>query len=89
MTASTKLYLIGDRCGRAGGTDLSNDSDDKHSNTNDSTADSAPETRQITLTANRLDARDLFSSTREISIGHGDETYRLRLTSQNKLILTK
>jgi len=26
---------------------------------------------------------------REIIIGHGEETYRLRLTSQNKLILTK
>ena len=26
---------------------------------------------------------------REIIIAHGEDTYRLRLTSQNKLILTK
>ena len=50
---------------------------------------SSAETRQIQLTANRLDARDLFLSSREITITHGDETYRLRLTAQNKLILTK
>ncbi|WP_249123674.1 MULTISPECIES: hemin uptake protein HemP [unclassified Bradyrhizobium] len=51
--------------------------------------DAAPHSRQIALTGNRLDARDLFVATREITIAHGDETYRLRLTSQNKLILTK
>lgn len=38
---------------------------------------------------NRLDSRDLFSAEREIIIVHGEEHYRLRLTSQNKLILTK
>lgn len=48
-----------------------------------------PDSRHIALTANRLDARDLFVATREIVIAHGEETYRLRLTSQNKLILTK
>ncbi|OQW59230.1 MAG: hypothetical protein A4S14_04365 [Proteobacteria bacterium SG_bin9] len=53
------------------------------------TQTSAAETRQIGLTANSLNARDLFASSREISIIHGDETYRLRLTAQNKLILTK
>jgi hemin uptake protein HemP len=53
------------------------------------TAQAVGESRQIALTANRLDARDLFVATREITIGHGEETYRLRLTSQNKLILTK
>ena len=31
----------------------------------------------------------LFADEREIIIAHGEETYRLRLTSQNKLILTK
>lgn len=45
--------------------------------------------RSIELVGNRLDTRDLFVSTREIIIGHGEESYRLRLTSQNKLILTK
>ncbi|EGP08432.1 hypothetical protein CSIRO_2160 [Bradyrhizobiaceae bacterium SG-6C] len=38
---------------------------------------------------NRIQSRDLFVSSREIIIAHGDETYRLRLTAQNKLILTK
>lgn len=41
------------------------------------------------MNGNRIDSRELFSNEREIIIGHGDENYRLRLTSQNKLILTK
>jgi hemin uptake protein HemP len=45
--------------------------------------------RTITVSGNRLDSRQLFVSDREIIIAHGEETYRLRLTSQNKLILTK
>jgi hemin uptake protein HemP len=45
--------------------------------------------RHIALTGNRLDSGDLFLATREIIIAHGDEHYRLRLTAQNKLILTK
>jgi hemin uptake protein HemP len=43
----------------------------------------------VALSANRLDSRDLFAATREITIAHGEDVYRLRLTSQNKLILTK
>ena len=49
----------------------------------------AAATRTIVLSGNRLDSRDLFASEREIIIAHGEENYRLRLTSQNKLILTK
>lgn len=45
--------------------------------------------RSIPLTDNRIQSRDLFVSSREIIIAHGEETYRLRLTAQNKLILTK
>ncbi len=45
--------------------------------------------RAIPLTDNRIQSRDLFVSSREIIITHGEETYRLRLTAQNKLILTK
>lgn len=45
--------------------------------------------RRIPLLENRIDSRDLFVATREITILHGDEAYRLRLTAQNKLILTK
>jgi hemin uptake protein HemP len=47
------------------------------------------ETRSVVLTANRIDSRDLFGTTREITIGHAGEVYRLRLTAQNKLLLTK
>ncbi len=45
--------------------------------------------RSVPLADNRINSRDLFAATREILIAHGDETYRLRLTAQNKLILTK
>lgn len=36
-----------------------------------------------------LDSRSLFVTGKEIRIRHGGEEYRLRLTSNNKLILTK
>jgi hemin uptake protein HemP len=49
----------------------------------------APTTRSIVMSGNRLDSRELFAVEREIIIAHGEDTYRLRLTSQNKLILTK
>lgn len=45
--------------------------------------------RSIDLRADRMDSRDLFIGTREIVIQHGADSYRLRLTAQNKLILTK
>ena len=50
-------------------------------------ADAPP--RAIAVESHRIDSRDLFVGTREITIGHGSEIYRLRLTAQNKLILTK
>ncbi len=43
----------------------------------------------LTMNGNRIDSRDLFAAEREIIIAHGEDTYRMRLTSQNKLILTK
>jgi hemin uptake protein HemP len=46
-------------------------------------------TRSLAMSGNRLDSRDLFATEREIIIAHGEDNYRLRLTSQNKLILTK
>jgi hemin uptake protein HemP len=46
-------------------------------------------TRTLIMRGNRIDSRELFSAEREIIIAHGEESYRLRLTSQNKLILTK
>jgi hemin uptake protein HemP len=45
--------------------------------------------RRIVIAENHIDSRELFTGTREITIAHGEDTYRLRLTAQNKLILTK
>jgi hemin uptake protein HemP len=45
--------------------------------------------RNVVMRGNRFDSRDIFETGREIIIAHGEETYRLRLTAQNKLILTK
>ncbi len=47
------------------------------------------EPRAIDVVEHRIESRDLFVGTREITIGHGADVYRLRLTAQNKLILTK
>jgi hemin uptake protein HemP len=41
------------------------------------------------MQGNRIESRDLFAVEREIIIVHGEDIYRMRLTSQNKLILTK
>ena len=41
------------------------------------------------MNGSRIDSRELFATEREIIIAHGEDNYRLRLTSQNKLILTK
>jgi hemin uptake protein HemP len=46
-------------------------------------------TRSLVVSGNRIDSRELFATEREIIIAHGEDNYRLRLTSQNKLILTK
>ena len=37
----------------------------------------------------KLNTSDLFAGETEISIQHKDEEYRLRITSNGKLILTK
>ena len=37
----------------------------------------------------RVDSTTLFGNARELIIRHGNEEYRLRMTSQGKLILTK
>jgi hemin uptake protein HemP len=47
------------------------------------------QSRMIAIAGNRIVSGDLFVGTKEITIGHGTEVYRLRLTAQNKLILTK
>ncbi|RAI45490.1 hemin uptake protein HemP [Rhodoplanes roseus] len=45
--------------------------------------------RSVPVVGHRIESRDLFVATREIIITHGTDAYRLRLTAQNKLILTK
>jgi hemin uptake protein HemP len=53
-------------------------------------AESRPSaTRLLAVNGSRIDSRELFAAEREIIIAHGEDNYRLRLTSQNKLILTK
>ena len=49
----------------------------------------AATTRTLIMRGSRIDSRELFAHEREIIIAHGEDSYRLRLTSQNKLILTK
>ena len=49
----------------------------------------ASSARSLAISGNRIDSRELFATEREIIIAHGEDNYRLRLTSQNKLILTK
>jgi hemin uptake protein HemP len=45
--------------------------------------------RDVAMVDHCIDSRDLFVATREVTIAHGGDVYRLRLTAQNKLILTK
>ena len=55
----------------------------------DNVSKSEPGARSIAVIDDRIDSRDVFVATREVIIAHGNDRYRLRLTSQNKLILTK
>lgn len=45
--------------------------------------------RQVQVRDGQIDSQELFQREREVKIRHGDQTYRLRLTGLNKLILTK
>jgi len=63
-------------------------SDDNASNAPPAHSPAAAE-RSIAVQDNQIDSRNLFVGTREITIAHGSDIYRLRLTAQNKLILTK
>lgn len=53
------------------------------------TTNEAAVQRHIAMRDGGLDSSELFGALREIAIRHGDSIYRLRLTSQNRLILTK
>jgi hemin uptake protein HemP len=62
---------------------------DTEGNTAEPLRKSTAGARNIAVVDHRIDSRDLFIATREVTIGHGGDVYRLRLTAQNKLILTK
>jgi hemin uptake protein HemP len=52
--------------------------------------DASPESRKNKgLALPRVDARTLLASAREIILIHNEQEYRLRITSNDKLILTK
>jgi len=62
---------------------------DSARNANDALIQSVSDTRNVLIQGNQIDSSQLFVDGREITIAHGEGIYRLRLTSQNKLILTK
>jgi hemin uptake protein HemP len=45
--------------------------------------------QSVTAKLHRLNSTEVFNGAREVIIEHADDEYRLRLTSQGKLILTK
>jgi hemin uptake protein HemP len=62
---------------------------DDPSQDNEGERSSGGEARHVMIKNDQLDSRELFVGTRAITILHGSEAYHLRLTAQNKLILTK
>ena len=51
--------------------------------------DGQSDVRQIPLVDNEIQSSDLFKYGKELSIVHNNEVYKLRLTGNSKLILTK
>jgi hemin uptake protein HemP len=49
----------------------------------------ASDTPSMRSLVKRWNSAELFAGARELLIEHGNEEYRLRLTNQGKLILTK
>lgn len=60
-----------------------------HTDTNGCTADRSKEGRGPGMPAKTITSAELFAARREIVILHAGEEYRLRITSNGKLILTK
>ncbi len=48
-----------------------------------------PGTPDAPRPARRIQSRELFEDGKEVVIEHANQAYRLRITRQNKLILTK
>jgi len=53
------------------------------------TSEVAPPPRSIRMQGGEIDSREIFAAGRLVTITHGEHRYQLRLTAQNKLILTK
>jgi len=66
-----------------------NSSDDRGKEKNQRDDERIGVQRSITLIDNCVESQDLFVGIRDIAIRHGRDVYHLRLTAQNKLILTK
>ena len=62
---------------------------DKSNTNTDADVAATKRERSVVIANNRIDSQALFDGNREIVIAHGSEIYRLRVTAQNKLILTK
>ena len=63
---------------------------DHESNLMTASTDPKPPTRpQVVQSVRRVDLSTILGGDREIVIRHRDEEYRLRLTSNDKLLLTK
>ena len=69
--------------------DMSTTTGDKSGDARKQAGNTASAARSLAISGTRIDSRELFATEREIIIAHGEDNYRLRLTSQNKLILTK
>ena len=59
------------------------------SNKDPSVGAEAHDIRAVRVDRGEIDSQELFQTERELRIRHGAETYRLRRTGLNKLILTK
>ncbi|WP_246157363.1 hemin uptake protein HemP [Sneathiella litorea] len=55
----------------------------------DNQSDRKSNKRMIMLVEETLQSGDLFASSKELTIAHNGESYKLRLTGNGKLILTK
>ena len=87
---TSQLYKDGVTQSFRGAThDMSAATGDKFGDAPKQAGNTASSARSLAISGNRIDSRELFATEREIIIAHGEDNYRLRLTSQNKLILTK
>ncbi len=68
---------------------MSASSDNDNSSRPSKPSGASVSSRTIRVIGNHINVHDLFVGTREITILHDGRIYRMRITQQNKLILTK